>query len=118
MAKKKSPSILAREKLAKEKRIRKNYARLKKAGFSPYDASSMRYGSKEKIRTAIKTKTRPTISQKHQEAGGGSGKRYSHLDTYQKAVPLDSRHIGAIKKSDYQLITDTSPHQVPPKIHL
>ena len=109
MAKKKSPSILAREKLAKEKRIRKNYARLKKAGFSPYDASSMRYGSKEKIRTAIKTKTRPTISQKHQEAGGGSGKRYSHLDTYQKAVPLDSRHIGAIKKSDYQLITDTSP---------
>lgn len=108
MAKKKSPSVLAREKLATDKRLKKNYARLKKAGFSSYDASSMRYGSKEKIRTAIKTKTRPEISTKAQKSGGGSGTRYRNLDTYQPAAPLETHHVGRIKNSDYTVISNKS----------
>jgi len=104
MAKHKSPSILKREKLATDKRLKKNYARLRKAGFSTYDAGSMRYGSRDKIRTAIATKQRPSISPTHQKSGGGSGVRYKHLDTFQKAPPISVVHKGRIKKSDYEIV--------------
>jgi len=104
MAKHKSPSVLKREKLATDKRLKKNYARLRKAGFSTYDAGSMRYGSRDKIRTAIKTKTRPAISPTHQKSGGGSGVRYKHLDTFQKAYPISAAHKGRIKQADYEIV--------------
>lgn len=55
----------------RNERLRRNYKRLRDAGFSSAEASRLRGASEEKIRQAIKTRTMPMKDPYRQAAGKG-----------------------------------------------
>ena len=55
----------------RNERLRRNYKRLREAGFSSAEASRLRCASEEKIRQAIETRTMPMKDPYRQAAGKG-----------------------------------------------
>lgn len=64
----------------RNERLRRNYKRLRDAGFSSAEASRLRGASEDKIRQAIRTRTMPPKDPYRQAAGRKKGRRSAKVD--------------------------------------
>lgn len=83
----------------RKEEIKRNYARLRQAGFSVLDSQRLRTASDYTIEKAIATGQREPLQERYQKAGRG--------ETYKsEAYTPYEYHTGRIKNSDYQDVTE------------